>query len=194
MGGLQRPGFSPDYIDGQYERMDLAFQLSDWIPTADGQAILRNNRPLLAYIAGKPAAFTSKDHNFRPGETVEKQIIVINNSRETVDVPIAAGRWHLPEGRRRRPEGDDRHRTAGAGSAPPGAALRAAPGRYELNCRGELQQWRSAEGQLHDRRDAEVQRPRPSVHVLLTLRVDVLHAERPYDQRPRRRARKIARL
>ena len=25
--GLQRPGFSPDYIDGQYERMDLAFEL-----------------------------------------------------------------------------------------------------------------------------------------------------------------------
>ena len=82
--GLQRPGFSPDYIDAQYERMDLAFEESDWIPTADGKAILRNNRPLLAYIAGKPAAFTSKDHNFDPGETVEKQIIVINNSRETV--------------------------------------------------------------------------------------------------------------
>ena len=65
---LQRPGFSPDYIDGQYERMDMAFQRSDWIPTADGQAILRNNMPLLAYIAGKPAAFTSKDHNFSPGE------------------------------------------------------------------------------------------------------------------------------
>ena len=53
--------------------MDMAFERSDWIPTADGQAILRNNQPLLAYIAGKPAAFTSKDHNFYPGETVEKQ-------------------------------------------------------------------------------------------------------------------------
>ncbi len=81
---LQRPGFSPDYIDRQYERMDLAFKRSDWVPTADGQAILRNNMPLLAYIAGNPAAFTSKDHNFTTGETVEKQLIVINNSRETV--------------------------------------------------------------------------------------------------------------
>ena len=53
-------------------------------PTADGQALLRNNRPLLAYIGGKASRFTSKDHNFRPGETVEKQIIVLNNSRETV--------------------------------------------------------------------------------------------------------------
>jgi len=47
-------------------------------------AILRNNMPLLAYVAGKPGAFTTKDHNFLPGETIEKQLIVINNSRETV--------------------------------------------------------------------------------------------------------------
>jgi beta-galactosidase len=81
---LQRPGFSPDYIDQRYESMELAFERSDWIATADGQALLRNNRPLLACIGGSPSHFTSKDHNFRPGETVEKQIIVLNNSRETV--------------------------------------------------------------------------------------------------------------
>ena len=33
-------------------------------------------------------AFTSKDHNFLPGETVEKQIVVINNSRETVTCKV----------------------------------------------------------------------------------------------------------
>ena len=58
------------------------FRAADWVATADGQALLRNNRPLLAYIAGKPAQFTSKDHNSRPGETVAKQLIVLNNSRE----------------------------------------------------------------------------------------------------------------
>jgi beta-galactosidase/beta-glucuronidase len=81
---LQRPGFSADYVGEQYERMDLAFKYDDWAPTPDGQAILRNNGPLLAYIAGKPGAFTSKDHNFYSGETLEKQIVVINNSREEV--------------------------------------------------------------------------------------------------------------
>ncbi|MGO8839332.1 MAG: sugar-binding domain-containing protein [Limisphaerales bacterium] len=81
---LQRPGFSPDYEDQRYERMDLAYERSDWIPTPAAEALLRNNRPLLAYIAGQPARFTSKDHDFLPGETVEKQIIVINDSRETV--------------------------------------------------------------------------------------------------------------
>ena len=99
---LQRPGLSADYIEDRYERMDLAFERSDWIPTVAAQALIRNNRPLLAYIAGKPVAFTSKDHNFLPGETVEKQLIVINNSRQTVTCecewsfglskPIAGGR------------------------------------------------------------------------------------------------------
>ena len=81
---LQRPGFSADYLDQRPERMDLAFGRSDWVATPAAQALLRNNGPLLAWIAGKPSAFTSKDHLFTPGETVEKQLIVINNSRRTV--------------------------------------------------------------------------------------------------------------
>jgi len=55
-------------------------------------ALVRNNGPLLAYIAGKPEAFTSKDHNFLPGESFQKQIIVINNSRVTT---TAACQWKL---------------------------------------------------------------------------------------------------
>ena len=89
---LQRPGFSPDYVADRYERMDLAFEQSDWVPTPSGQAILRNNAPLLAYIAGKPGRFTSKDHNFLPGQTVSKQVVVINDSRETVACDCA---WSL---------------------------------------------------------------------------------------------------
>ena len=89
---LQRPGFSPDYIEGRYERMDLAFELNDWIAMAPAQALLRNNRPLLAYIAGKPQRFTSKDHNCCPGDRIAKQIVVINNSRQTVKFDC---RWTL---------------------------------------------------------------------------------------------------
>ena len=81
---LQRPGLSPDYLGERFERMDIAFERSDWVPTVAAQALLRNNQPLLAYIGGKEAAFTSKDHNFHPGDTIEKQIILINNSRQTV--------------------------------------------------------------------------------------------------------------
>ena len=40
--------------------------------------------PLLGFIGGKPAAPTSKNHNFYAGELVEKQLIIINNSRESM--------------------------------------------------------------------------------------------------------------
>ena len=89
---LQRPGFSPDYVDPRDTNMAAAFERSDWIPTPAAQALLRNNMPLLAYIGGGPAAFTSKDHNFRPGETVAKQLIIINDSREPVTCDCA---WSL---------------------------------------------------------------------------------------------------
>jgi len=99
---LQRPGFSPDYLEQRYERMDLAYEAKDWVATEAAEAMVRNNQPLLAYIAGKPSRFTSKDHIFLPGQTVEKQIIVVNNCRRTVTArctwtfalpePVAGGR------------------------------------------------------------------------------------------------------
>jgi beta-galactosidase len=81
---LQRPGFSADYLEERPDDLTLAYDRADWQPSTTAQALLRNNGPLLAYIGGKPARFTSKDHNFLPGETVEKQLILINNSRATV--------------------------------------------------------------------------------------------------------------
>jgi beta-galactosidase len=78
---LQRPGYSPDFIDHTYERFDLAYQKSDWVASSTAKSLLRNNLPLLAWIAGKPEHFTTKDHTFYAGETIEKQLIVINDSR-----------------------------------------------------------------------------------------------------------------
>jgi hypothetical protein len=80
---LQRPGLSPDCVPASFfsATVDTALERSDWIPTKAAEALLRNNRPLLAYIAGKPAHFTAKEHNFLAGQTVQKQIIVINDSR-----------------------------------------------------------------------------------------------------------------
>ncbi len=89
---LQRPGFSPDYIESRYEGFETSYELSDWVPTAGGKEILKNNGPLLAYIGGKPFKFTSKDHNFLPGEKVEKQLIVINDTRKAV---ACACSWSL---------------------------------------------------------------------------------------------------
>jgi hypothetical protein len=89
---LQRPGFSPDFVEHRYERMDLAFDRSDWVPTAAAEALYRNNLPLLAWLAGKPDRLTSKDHLFLPGESVEKTLVIVNNSRAPV---TADGTWTL---------------------------------------------------------------------------------------------------
>ena len=86
--GLQRPGFSPDFCDSAGRDCifySLGTKLEDWEPNVRGAAFLRYNQPLLAYIAGKPEHFTARGHNYSAGQTVEKQIIVCNDSRQTVE-------------------------------------------------------------------------------------------------------------
>lgn len=136
---LQRPGFSPDYIDQRYEQMELAFEEEDWIETPAAQALIRNNRPLLAYIGGKPSHFTSKDHNFLPGETVEKQIIIINNSRESVTCEV--GHIAVPGLQRVTVPAGQQERIPLVLALP----TTMAPGRYELSAwvqfgKGDIQQ------------------------------------------------------
>jgi beta-galactosidase len=89
---LQSPGFSPDFIDRRHERIDTAYERTDWIPTDAGKALINNNQPLLAYITGHQKHFSSKEHNYTPGQTIEKQIVIINNSRKTTE---AICQWSL---------------------------------------------------------------------------------------------------
>lgn len=86
---LQKPGFSTDYTQRQSWQFITDFEASDWLPNEAARALMRNNMPVLAYIGGKAAAVSSKDHNFLPGETVEKQLIVINNARATITCDCA---------------------------------------------------------------------------------------------------------
>lgn len=48
--------------------------------TIGGQALMANNQETLAWIAGAPQ-FTDKTHNFRAGEEVSKQLVLINDGR-----------------------------------------------------------------------------------------------------------------
>jgi hypothetical protein len=89
---LQKPGFSPDHSQRRQGWMSVDFERSDWVPTASAKALLRNNQPLLAYIGGQPGNVTSRDHNFHPGEQLDRQLILINNSRATV---TCACEWSL---------------------------------------------------------------------------------------------------
>ncbi len=92
---LQRPGISPDfYSPASAEELfySMVTKQSDWVANPRGAALLRYNEPLLAYIAGTASRFTAQDHNFLPGATVEKQIILINDSRRAVDCKC---RWSV---------------------------------------------------------------------------------------------------
>jgi hypothetical protein len=86
--GLQRPGYSPDiYEPSPTDSMpySIGTKLEDWEPNVRGAAFRRYNQPLLAYIAGKPEHYASRGHNYSSGGTVEKQVIVVNDSRRAVD-------------------------------------------------------------------------------------------------------------
>ncbi|MGA2034799.1 MAG: sugar-binding domain-containing protein [Thermoguttaceae bacterium] len=45
-------------------------------------ALKENNGQTLAWIAGPVGEYTAKDHHFRSGEKIEKQIVVINDTRQ----------------------------------------------------------------------------------------------------------------
>ena len=45
-------------------------------------ALKDNNGPTLAWIAGPAGAYTAKDHHFRSGQKIEKQIVLINDTRQ----------------------------------------------------------------------------------------------------------------
>ncbi|MGE5610013.1 MAG: hypothetical protein ACM359_12220, partial [Bacillota bacterium] len=53
--------------------------------TALSPALRTSNAPTLAWIAGPKDAFTAKDHTFTPGQTVHKQAILINDSRDRLE-------------------------------------------------------------------------------------------------------------
>ena len=153
---LQRPGFSPDYIDRTYQRSDLAYRRDEWQPLAAAKSLQRNNMPLLAWIAGPPDGFTKKDHLFRPGETVTKQLIVINDSRETVTVQ-ASWSIKLPT-----PQGGELHAVVETGRQarlPIEIRLPDQPGTYRLLVDVDF----GAGGTQTDTLDLEVLPPRPAV-------------------------------
>ena len=83
---LKQPGIVADRLSASESWMyhPEAEQIA---PTALGESFLRWNQPLCAFIGGGPDAndFTDKAHNYVPGETVRKRLVVLNDTREDVD-------------------------------------------------------------------------------------------------------------
>lgn len=161
---LQRPGFSPDYLEQRYERMDLAYERSDWTATPAAAAMYRNNRPLLAYLAGPAARFTSQEHNFLPGETVDKQLIAINNARVPVTCQYT---WSLALPQPIQGAGQAVIETGQQSRVPLRAVLPDSlpPGTYELTMQAHFQSVADADLAID-----ETQRDAFSIHVLPPIR------------------------
>ena len=54
-------------------------------------ALKEINGPTLAWIAGPAGAYTAKDHHFIPGQKIEKQIVLINDTRQPQSFTAAWG-------------------------------------------------------------------------------------------------------
>lgn len=89
---LQSPGIVPDQIPPPsqyiYCRDDRAMR-----PSALGDAFLRWNMPLCAFIGGAAGHLTEKSHVFKPGETIHKQLVILNDTRRKT---IARYEWSFP--------------------------------------------------------------------------------------------------
>jgi beta-galactosidase len=46
------------------------------------------NGPTLAWIAGPAGAYTAKDHHFSPGQKIDKQIVLLNDTRQPQDFTL----------------------------------------------------------------------------------------------------------
>ena len=80
---LKKPGIVPDNISNSEEYL-YAREPETIEPTVLGRSFLRWNMPLCAYIGGQPT-FTDKSHNVLPGEKIQKRIVILNDTRESVE-------------------------------------------------------------------------------------------------------------
>ena len=64
-----------------------------FVMTDTGRSLIAEMSPELGFIAGKIGDFSECGHNFRPGETVEKSLLLLNDTRRDLKVPY---RWSVP--------------------------------------------------------------------------------------------------
>ena len=92
---LQRPGVVPDALRRGSQYIDDPGPPDCFEPTSVGRTFLRWNRPLVAFIGGGPKAFTDKSHNVTQGETLRKQLVMLNDTRRE---QTCSWRWALDPG------------------------------------------------------------------------------------------------
>lgn len=90
-GGAKSPGLRPDNPTGWSETQ--RHLLSDYTLRANLHDAVRDAfEPLLIFIGGEPANFTSKDHAFYAGEKFSKSVVVVNDRTSPQTVSF---KWEL---------------------------------------------------------------------------------------------------
>ena len=92
--GLQQPGIVPDRLLPKSNFL-TALKPEYIHPSSLGRTFLRWNMPLCAYLGGGPTRFTEKGHDFSAGETVRKQLVILNDTRQDVRCDWS---WKLDRG------------------------------------------------------------------------------------------------
>ncbi len=88
---LKQPGIVLDTIRQGGEPIVnpyATFELS-----STGEAMQPGLQPEIGFVAGRVGDFTEAGHNYRPGEKVEKSLVILNDTRQTSKVPY---RWSIP--------------------------------------------------------------------------------------------------
>jgi beta-galactosidase len=76
-------------------KADLYWHADDggWILHPGGRTMLENGAATLAWLAGGPRSPTDKIHNFRAGDRIEKQVAVLNDTREHTTLSYRWDAW-----------------------------------------------------------------------------------------------------
>lgn len=83
--GEFQPGRRGVYLKQVSKKMLYHLQPEAYTTQPGGEAIMKNNGPTLAWIAGSSPAFTEKDHSFWAGGKLAKQVVLINDTRAKQD-------------------------------------------------------------------------------------------------------------
>jgi len=81
--GKFTPNHRGPYLEKVRKKLWDYLQPSAYKIQPGGEAIIQNNGPTLAWIAGSQEAFTAKDHNFNPGQKLEKQVVIFIVPRQS---------------------------------------------------------------------------------------------------------------
>ncbi len=82
---LQEPGIVPDRLMSSRQFVYDASP-GNFVVSSLGRTFKRWNMPVACYIGGGPSRFVEKSHIFLPGESIQKQLVLLNDARRSLRI------------------------------------------------------------------------------------------------------------